>query len=78
MQSYDSTADKVRIVAVSTGGILQHFTQEDIVSYLTIAFILYQFVITSPRAYRAARYWVRFIHGRVLKHRANRCKSQGG
>ena len=76
MQSYDSTADKVRLVAVGTGGILQHLTQEDVVTYLTIAFILYQFVITSPRAYEAVKYWFRLFKDLILKWRS--IKPRGG
>lgn len=69
MTHYDSSADKVRLITVTTGWSLQHFTQEDIISYLTIAFILYQFAITSPRAVRAAKYWYRVIKEKIARRR---------
>lgn len=77
MQDYDSSADKIRLVTVTTGWSLQHLTQEDVIAYLTIAFILYQFAITSPRAVKTVVYWVRVIKTRIAKYRARR-SGQGG
>lgn len=76
MTSYDSSADKIRLLTVTTGWSIQHLTQEDVIAYLTIAFICYQFAITSPRAVKAVRYWVRLIKDKLArtKHR----QTQGG
>lgn len=77
MTSYDSSADKIRLITVTTGWSIQHLTQEDVISYLTIAFICYQFAITSPRAWRAAKYWYRAVRDKIAQIKANR-KSKGG
>lgn len=71
MNNYDNSADKIRLVTVTTGWSLQHLTQEDVVSYLTIAFICYQFVITSPRAYKAGKYWYKLLKDKLadIKHK---------
>lgn len=74
MNSYDSSADKIRLITVSTGWSLQHLTQEDVISYLTIAFICYQFAITSPRAWKTIKYWWRIIKDKM----ARKTTTQGG
>lgn len=76
MHNYDSSADKIRLITVTTGWSLQHLTQEDVISYLTIAFICYQFAITSPRAVKTAKYWYRVIRDKVANIKKR--QTQGG
>lgn len=77
MNSYDSSADKIRLATVTTGWSLQHLTQEDVIAYLTIAFICYQFAITSPRALKTIKYWYRLIKTKWVSFRQRKL-TQGG
>lgn len=56
--------DATRMVVVSGGWLFSKISPADMVSYLTILFILYQGVMYSPRVYSALRFWIRKFRGK--------------
>lgn len=56
--------DATRMAVVSGGWLFSKISPEEMVSYLTILFILYQGVMYSPRVYSAIRFWVRKLRGK--------------
>lgn len=56
--------DATRMAVVSGGWLFSKISPEEMVSYLTILFILYQGVMYSPRVYSAVRFWVRKLRGK--------------
>lgn len=59
----DTGGDATRLGVVGVGWLFSIASPEDIVSYLTILFILYQGVMYSPRVYAALRFWYRKLKG---------------
>ena len=55
--------DGIRLGIVGVGAWLSKVNPETLVSYLTIAFILFQAVMYSPRVYAALQFWYKKLKG---------------
>ena len=60
----NSNGDATRLTVVSAGWLFSRISPEEIVSYLTMFYILYQAVMYSPRVYKSVMFWVRKLRSK--------------